>query len=104
MIYRDIKDIPYPFLHDAVLLMDKYTEGVLYTRVTQRGECAIKIKGELSNETLARCMMDLDPNITAESSLSDYNPKMYVDYDYLEDKSGIVTVIYTKDNIDYRNL
>lgn len=104
MIYKNIKDIPYPFLHDAVLLMDKYTEGVIYTRMTPRGECAIKIKGELSNETIARCMMDLDPNVTAESSLSDYTPKMCVNYDYLEDVSGTVTVIYTKDNIDYREL
>lgn len=104
MIYRDIKDIPYPFLHDAVLLMDKFTEGVIYTRITPRGECAIKIKGELPNETIARCMINLDLNITAESSLSDYTPEMCVDYDYLKDKSGIVTVIYTKDNVDYRKL
>lgn len=104
MIYRNIEDIPYPFLHDAVLLMDKFTEGIVCTRITQRGECAIKIKGELSNETIARCMMNLDPNVTAESSLSDYTPKMNVDYDYLEDMSGMITVIYTKDNIDYRKI
>ena len=104
MIYNNIEDIPYPFLHDAVLLIDKYTEGVYYTRITKSGECAIKIHGELSDETLARCMMNLDLNVTAESSLSDYTPKMCIDYDYCGNRPEIKTVIYTKDGIDYTKL
>lgn len=103
MIYRRIEDIPYPFLHDAVLLMDKYTEGVNRVRITDKGECCIVLKGMINDKsTLQRIMMDLDPNVTCETSLSDYNPKCCKDYDWSFDYTE--TYFYSKDNIDYRKL
>lgn len=103
-MYNHIKDIPYPFLHDAVLLMDKYTEGVKRVRITNKGECCIVLKGKIEDKTtLQRILMDLDPNVTSESSLSDYSPKRWDNYDWSwhgEDE----TYIYSQENIDYRRL
>lgn len=104
MIYRNIEDIPYPFLHDAVYLMDKYTQGVLYTRLTKGGECAIIIKGKLSDDIIARCLNDLNPYVTSESSISDYKPLDGQNYDYTMINKEVYTVIYTENNIDYRKL
>ena len=102
-IYSKIEDIPYPFLHDACLLMDKYTEGVNRVRITDKGECCITLKGMLDDKrTLQRIMHDLDPNITSETSLNDYKPKLCVNYDWSSTYDE--TYIYTKDGIDYRTL
>lgn len=102
-IYNNIKDIPYPFLHDACLLIDRYTEGINKVRVTDNGECCVTIKGMLDDRhTLQRIMMDLDPNITSDTSLNDYNPKICVNYDWSSTYDE--TYIYTKENIDYRTI
>lgn len=100
MIYRHIEDIQYPFLHDAVFLMDKYTEGFKKVYIDPDGGCAITLKGELTEEQIKRALFDLDPNITCESSIDDYKPEYFRDFDYLKGD----TLIYTKDNIDYRTL
>ena len=100
MIYNHIEDIPYPFLHDAVLLMDKYTEGFKEVSVNPNGGCTITLKGELTGEQIKRALCDLDPNITCESSIDDYKPKCFRDFNYLKGD----TLIYTKKNIDYRTL
>ena len=102
-IYNNIKDIPYPFLHDACLLIDRYTEGVNRVRITDKGECCITLKGMIDdNNLLKRVMMDLDPNVTSESSINDYKPKICENYDWSSTYSE--TYIYTKDNIDYRKI
>lgn len=102
-IYTNIKDIPYPFLHDACMLIDRYTEGVNRVRVTNNGEVCVTVKGMLDDrKTLQRAMFDLDPNVTSGSSLEDYEPKICKNYDW--SSSYNETYIYTKDNIDYRNL
>lgn len=98
MIYRRIEDIPYPFLHDAVLLIDKYTEGFKEVYIDPNGECAITLKGELKREQIKRALFDLDPNITCESSINDYQPEGCRDFIYFKGD----TLIYTKKNIDYR--
>ena len=100
MIYIHIKDIPYPFLHDAVLLMDKYTEGFKKVYIDPDGGCAITLKGELTGEQIKRALCNLDPNITYKSSIDDYKPECFRDFNYLKGD----TLIYTKDNIDYRTL
>lgn len=100
MIYRHIEDIPYPFLHDAVLLIDKYTEGFKEVYVDPNGECEITLKGELTGEQIKRVLCDLDPNVTCESSIDDYKPEYLRDFDDLKRD----TLIYTKKNIDYRTL
>ena len=100
MIYRHIEDIPYPFLHDAVLLMDKYTEGFKEVGVDPNGGCAIILKGELTGEQIKRALFDLDPNVTCKSSIDDYKPECFRDFNYLKGD----TLIYTKENIDYRTL
>ena len=100
MIYRHIEDIPYPFLHDAVLLMDKYTEGFKGVYVDPNGGCAITLKGELTGKQIKRALCDLDPNVTCESSIDDYKPECSRDFDYFKGD----TLIYTKENIDYRTL
>lgn len=102
-IYTNIKDIPYPFLHDACMLIDRYTEGVNRIRVTDKGEVCVTVKGMLDDrKTLQRIMFDLDPDVTGDSSLEDYKPEICEDYDWSH--SYDETYIYTKENIDYRNL
>lgn len=100
MIYNHIEDIPYPFLHDAVLLMDKYTEGFKEIYIDPNGECTITLKGKLTGEQIKRALCDLDPNVIWESSIDDYKPKCFRDFNYLKED----TLIYTKGNIDYRTL
>lgn len=100
MIYRRIEDIPYPFLHDAVLLMDKYTEGFKEVYVYPDGECEITLKGELTGEQIKRALCDLDPDVTCESSIDNYKPEYFRDFNYFKGD----TFIYTKENIDYKTL
>lgn len=100
MIYIRIEDIPYPFLHDAMLLMDKYTEGFKEVYINTDGGCTITLKGELTGEQIKRALCDLDPNVTCKSSIDDYKPECFRDFNYLKGD----TLIYTKENIDYRTL
>lgn len=103
MIFRTIEDIPYPFLHDAIFLMDKYTKGFKSVYMDPKGECAITLKGLLEDKhTLQRIMGDLDPYITSETLFSDYNPEMFLDYSWSSDYTE--TYIYTKKGIDYRKI
>ena len=100
MIYNSIEGIPYPFLHDAVLLMDKYTEGFKKIYMDREGGCAITLKGKLPEEQIKRVLADLDPNITCDSPINDYEPKYCVNYEYFKGD----TLIFTEDSIDYRTL
>lgn len=103
MIYNNIEDIPYPFLHDACLTMDKYTKGFNRIRVDNKGECYIVLEGIIKNDTtLQRIMMELDPSVNSNSKLSDYTPEICEDFYYDYDNNQ--THIYTKDNIDYRKI
>ena len=100
-IYTNVEEIPYPFLHDACFLMDKYTEGFSKVRVTKEGECCITLNGILDDDKLKRVLMELDHNVTSESTLDDYTPLMYENYDYSYDNKQ--TYIYTPEGVDYRN-
>lgn len=100
MIYNSIEGIPYPFLHDAVLLMDKYTEGFKKIYMDREGGCAITLKGILPEEQIKRVLADLDPKTTCDSSINNYEPKYCVNYEYFKGD----TLIFTEDSIDYRTL
>ena len=93
MTYRKLEEIPYPFLHDAVYCtMWNYTVDSVY--MDKEGGCAIRIKGNLTDEDAVRIQQNFYPE---DKSLSEIEP------DYTNRKNGIAEV-YTPDGIDYRTL
>ena len=93
MIYRKLEEIHYPFLHDAVYCtMWNYTVDSVY--MDKEGSCAIRIKGNLTDEDAVRIQQNFYPE---DKSLSEIEP------DYANHKNGIAE-IYTPDGIDYRTL
>lgn len=97
MIYTDYNTIPYPFLHDAALVISKrYTLGSIY--MDNKGEICITIIGKLSEDAIK----DILQNIAPWDFSADTYELSPLDYSYSDDQQK--TYIYSSDGIDYRTL
>jgi hypothetical protein len=97
MIYTDYNKIPYPYLHDAAMVISKrYTLKSIY--MDKRGEVCITLGGKLSENAIKDILMNLNP---WDSSIEDYALSP-LDYSYSNDMQD--TYIYSADNLDYRNI
>lgn len=95
-IYRTISEIPNGFLRDIIMSAERFLQVKFdRMRMTSDGECAITFKGHLTDRQIGTIVGNLEKNPTGY-----VQPKMCVNYDYLQDD----TVIYTPDGIDYRKL
>lgn len=96
MIFTDYNDIPYPFLHDAALVISKrYPLEDIY--MDKIGGLCLSIKGKLSKDAI----IDILQNITPWDLSADCYEISSLDYCYPYDKK---TYIYSINGIDYRTL
>lgn len=102
MLFKEINNIPYPFLHDAAMVISKrYTIKHIY--VDPQGELDICLEGYLDKNQIVDVLRNLctDPN----KDFSNFEPIEYVHYSYSEDYAlQSETYIYSEDGIDYINL
>lgn len=98
-IFRTIESINYPFLHDATMICDIFTDHAFQSIYMDRsGGICLKLKGKIDKELIKRIMCEFDPYVTSETSFDDYNPEYYEDYEYSDE----YTLFYSKEGIDYR--
>lgn len=97
MIYNNYNTIPYPFLHDAALVISKrYSLESIY--MDKEGGICITLKGRLSDNAIKDILMNINPN---DSCMDDYELSP-LDYSYSDDMQK--TYVYSADGIDYREL
>lgn len=98
MLYTDYNNIPYPFLHDAALVISKrYSLESIY--VDREGGICITLKGRLSDNAVKDILMNIDP---WDSCADDYELNLLDYYSYSDDMQK--TYVYSLDGIDYRAL
>lgn len=97
MIYTDYNKIPYPYLHDAAMVISK-RYALKSIHMDKRGEVCITLKGKLTENAIKDILMNLNP---WDSSIEDYELSP-LDYSYSNDMQD--TYVYSADNIDYRNI
>ena len=97
MTYRDYTSIPYPFLHDAALVISKrYTLEGIY--MDKEGGICITLAGKLSEYAVKDILQNINPNDVCKDSI-ELSP-LY--YSYSDDMQR--TYVYSADGIDYRAL
>lgn len=97
MIYKDYTTIPYPFLHDAALIISKrYSLESIY--MDREGGICITLKGRLSDNAVKDILMNINP---WDFCADDYELSL-LDYSYSDDMQN--TYVYSPDGIDYREL
>lgn len=97
MIYRNYNTIPYPFLHDAAMIISKrYSLEDIY--MDYNGGICITLKGKLPEDAVKDILMNINPN---DSCMDDYELSP-LDYSYSNDMQK--TYVYSADDIDYREL
>lgn len=97
MIYRDYTSIPYPFLHDAALVISKrYTLESIY--MDKEGGICITLQGKLSDDAIKDILQNINPNDVCKDSI-ELSP---LNYSYSDDMQR--TYVYSADGIDYRAL
>ncbi len=97
MTYTDYNTIPYPFLHDAALVISKrYTLEGIY--MDKRGELCVTLAGKLSENAIKDILQNISP---WDLDFNDYelNP---LDYSYSDDMQK--TYVYSAEGLDYRKL
>lgn len=98
MFYTNYIKIPYPFLHDAAMVISKrYNLRNIY--MDKRGELCINIKGKLTVDEVKDILMNIDPNDNYKDA---YEPDYNLQYSYSQDMQE--THVYSFDGIDYRTL
>lgn len=97
MLYTDYNTIPYPFLHDAALVISKrYSLESIY--MDKEGGICITLKGRLSDNAVKDILVNINP---WDSCADDYELSP-LDYSYSDDMQK--TYVYSADGIDYREL
>ena len=97
MTYKDYTSIPYPFLHDAALVISKrYTLESIY--MDKEGGICITLAGKLSEYSVKDILQNINP---WDSCIDDYELSP-LDYSYSNDVQR--TYVYSADGIDYRAL
>lgn len=97
MVYTNIKDINYPFLHDAAVVISKrYNLNSIY--MDKWGGICITLQGLLTEAQVIDVLMNISP---WDSCASDWALSS-LDYSYSNDIQQ--TYIYSPDGIDYRTL
>ena len=94
MIFKNYKEIPYAFLHDAALVISKRFE-IEYIHMDRHGEVCITLRGQLTEQSVKQVLQNLYPQ---DKSLEEID----VDFEYW--REGGYTHVYSPDGIDYRNL
>lgn len=98
MYYTDYNTIPYPYLHDAALVLSKrYNLHSIY--MDKQGELGITIKGKLNEKQVKEILKNINP---FDSTDEDYDLEYSLNYSYSDDIQE--TYIYSTDGIDYRKL
>lgn len=98
MIYTDYNKIPYPFLHDAGLVLSKRFT-LISIQMDKKGELCLGFKGKLDEKSVKEVLKNLNP---FDSTDEDYNLEYILDYSYSDDMQD--TYVYSTDGIDYRKL
>ena len=96
MVYTDYKTIPYPYLHDAALVLSKRF-SLTSICMDKKGELCLGFKGKLNENQVKEILKNLNP---FDSTDEDYNLEYILDYSYSDDMQE--TYVYTPDGIDYR--
>ena len=98
MTYKDCTSIPYPFLHDAALVISKrYSLESIY--MDKEGGICITLQGRLSDDVIKDILQNIAPNGICKNSIElEYN----LHYSYSDDVQR--TYVYSADGIDYRAL
>lgn len=103
MYYYKKEQLP-PAFHDAITLCEfahlKWED--LY--MDPHGELAIKFADKLSEGAIRMVLMHFLDIIYNECNLNKINPKEDIDYTYLENNKKVVTIVYTPDNISYKEI
>lgn len=100
------KDIKYPFLHDAMYLIEKWddTKSVNSIYVDNKGEACIEFDSILSHDSIVRVLAEFypNPNIFAYKTFEEVIDAVpYENYEYDFDNNK--TKIYTYNGFDVRN-
>lgn len=98
MIFHNYSEIPYPFLHDAALVLSKrFNLKNIY--MDSHEELCLTFKGKLKEKNIKEIFKNLNP---CDSSDEDYDLASEMDYSYSDDEQN--TYIYSLNDIDYREL
>lgn len=98
MIYSDYNKIPYPFLHDAALVLSKRFT-LITIQMDKKGELCLGFKGKLNEKEVKEVLKNLNP---FDSTDEDYKIEYILSYSYSNDMQE--TYVYSIDGIDYRKL
>lgn len=98
MFYTDYNKIPYPYLHDAALVLSKRF-SLTSICMNKNGEVCLSFKGKLNEKEVKEVLKNINP---FDSSDEDYDLEYILDYSYSDDMQE--TYVYSTDGIDYRNL
>lgn len=97
MTYTDYNTIPYPYLHDAGLILSKkYSLESIY--MDNQGGICLELKGLLNTDAVKDILKNITPWDTTDA---DYDITC-LDYSYSHDMQH--THVYSRDGIDYRKL
>lgn len=99
MVFHNIEDVKYPFLHNALSIIAKmHTVKSIY--LDPNGELCLTIVGKLSANAVRFILL----HILAPWDLGVENrePSAPLDFSYSDDM--LLTYIYSPEGIDYRNL
>ena len=98
MTFTGYNTIPYPFLHDAALVISKkYSLESIY--MDKEGGICITLQGKLSDNAVKDILQNITPNdICKDDIVLEYN----LSHSYSDDMQK--TYVYSPDGIDYREL
>ncbi len=98
MFYTNYNKIPYPYLHDAALVLSKRF-SLISICMDKKGEVCLSFKGKLNEKEVKEVLKNINP---FDSTDKDYDLEYILDYSYSDDMQE--TYVYSTDGIDYRNL
>lgn len=97
MTYTDYNNIPYPFLHDAAMVISKrYTIESIY--MDNRGELCITLSSKLSEDAIKDILQNINPNDICKDNIE----LSHLNCSYSDDMQK--TYVYSPDSINYKEL